>query len=69
MAKKDQFTVKQIEVVDGFEVEDEIATLKVKEVGSRTSKCQVIKGGKDVLSLFDRNNRESLICELKTKKK
>lgn len=65
--KKDQFIVKQIEEVDGFEIENEIAILKVKEVGSRTSKCQVSKGGKDVLSLFDKSNRESLICELKTK--
>ena len=65
--KKDQFIVKQIEDVDGFEIENEIAVLKVKEVGSRTSKCQVSKGGKDILSLFDKSNRESLICELKIK--
>ena len=69
LTKKDQLTVKHIEVVDGFEIETEIATLKIKEIGSRTTKCQVSKGGKDVLSLFDRSNRESLICELKTKKR
>tara|TARA_B110000003_G_scaffold187847_1_gene186735 strand:+ start:1348 stop:2181 length:834 start_codon:yes stop_codon:yes gene_type:complete len=65
--KNDQFIVKQIEEVDGFEIENEIAILKVKEVGSRTTKCQVSKGGKGVLSLFDKSNRESLICELKIK--
>jgi hypothetical protein len=69
LTKKDQFTVKHIEEVDGFEIETEIATLKIKEIGSTTTKCQVTKGGKDVLSLFDRSNRESLICELKVKKK
>ena len=69
LTKKDQFVVKQIEIVDGFEIENEIATLKVSEIGARTTKCKVVKGGKDILSLFDRNNRESLICELKVKKK
>jgi len=69
LTKKDQFVVKQIEVVDGFEIENEIATLKVSEIGARTTKCKVIKGGKEILSLFDKDNRESLICELKIKKK
>ena len=69
LTKKDQFIVKKIEEVDGFEIENIIATLKVKEIGSRTTKCQVVKGGKEILSLFDKDNRESLICELKVKKK
>lgn len=68
ISKKDQFIVKQIEKIDGFEIENEIATLKVKEIGRTTTKCQVSKGGKEILSLFDRSNRESLICELKVKK-
>jgi len=68
LTKKDQFIVKQIEEVDGFEIENIIGTLKVKEIGARTTKCQVVKGGKEILSLFDKDNRESLICELKIKK-
>jgi len=69
LTKKDQFVVKQIEEVDGFEIENIIATLKVSEIGARTTKCKVVKGGKEILSLFDKDNRESLICELKVKKK
>ena len=68
LTKKDQFIVKQIEEVDGYKIENVIGTLKVKEIGASTTKCQVVKGGKDILSLFDKDNRESLICELKIKK-
>lgn len=68
LTKKDQFIVKQVEMLDGFLIENEIGILKVKEIGNTTTKCQVSKGGKDILSLFDKANRESLICELKVKK-
>jgi hypothetical protein len=68
LTKKDQFIVKQVEMLDGFLIENEIGILKVKEIGNTTTKCQVSKGGKDILSLFDKANRESLICELKIKK-
>ena len=68
LTKKDQFIVKQVEMLDGFLIENEIGILKVKEIGSTTTKCQVSKGGKDILSLFDKANRESIICELKVKK-
>ena len=50
-----------------FEVETEVGVLKVTEAGARTSKCKVSKGGKEILQLFDKNNRESLICELNKK--
>ena len=67
LKKGNELIVKQIEEVDGFEVETEVGVLKVTEPGTRTSKCKVSKGGKEILQLFDKNNRESLICELKTK--
>ena len=65
---KEQFIVKQVEEVDGFAVETVIGTIKVKAIGASTTQCQVVKGGKGILSLFDKANRESLICELKVKK-
>ena len=67
LKKGSELIVKQIEEVEGFEVETEVGVLKVTEAGARTSKCKVSKGGKEILQLFDKNNRESLICELKTK--
>ena len=67
LKKGSELIVKQIEEVEGFEVETEVGVLKVTEPGARTSKCKVSKGGKEILQLFDKNNRESLICELKTK--
>ena len=67
LKKGKELIVKQIEEVDGFVVETEVGVLKVTESGARTSKCKVSKGGKEILQLFDKNNRESLICELKTK--
>jgi len=68
LTTKDQFIVKQVEEIDGFFVETIIGTLKVKTIGAGTTQCQVTKGGKDILSLFDASNRESLICELKRRK-
>ena len=68
LTKKDQFIVKQVEVLDGFVIENEIATLKIIAIGAGTTQCKVVKGGKDILSLFNKENRESLICELKVKK-
>ena len=65
---KEQFIVKQVEEVEGFPVETVIGTIKVKSIGASTTQCQVTKGGKGILSLFDKANRESLICELKVKK-
>ena len=67
--KKDKFEVKQVQEVDGFLIENIIGTLEVKEIGAATATCKVVKGGDQILSLFDKNNRESLICELIVKKK
>jgi len=70
LTTKDQFIVKQIIFEDGVEVDaNEIGLIKVKTIGNKTTLCQVTKGGKDILSLFDVSNRESLICELKSKRK
>ena len=67
LTKKDQFIVKQIKEVNGYSVETIIATLKVKTIGGGTTQCQVLKGGKDLLSLFG-SDGEGLICELKGKR-
>ena len=69
LKKNDELIVKYIEIIDGFEDETIIGSLKVQELGTRTSKCKVSKGGKEILKLFDKKNRESLICELKQDKK
>ncbi|MEC8537413.1 MAG: hypothetical protein VXY26_01285 [Bacteroidota bacterium] len=69
LKKNDELIVKHIEIIDGFQDETTVGILKVKEVGARTSKCQVSKGGKEILKLFDKKNRETLICELKKDKK
>tara|TARA_B110000444_G_scaffold249522_1_gene274743 strand:- start:301 stop:1167 length:867 start_codon:yes stop_codon:yes gene_type:complete len=70
VSKKDQFTVFQIEFENGVKVDEiDIGLIKVKSIGNMKTICQVAKGGKDILSLFDKDNKESLICELKIKKK
>lgn len=67
---KDQFIVKEVVYEDGEAVdENEIGLLRVKEVGNKTTLCQVTKGGKQILSLFDKANREAIICELKQKRR
>ena len=67
ITKKTMLVVKYIEVIDGFEDESVIATLRPKEINSRTTKCTVSKGGKEISNLFDPNNREKLIVEIKNK--
>jgi len=69
LKKNDELIVKHIQIIDGFEDETIIGSLKVQELGTRTSKCKVSKGGKEILNLFDKKNRESIICELKQDKK
>ena len=67
ITKKTILVVKYIEVIDGFEDESIIGTLKPKEINSRATKCTVTKGGKDISNLFDPANREKLIVEIKMK--
>ena len=43
LKKGNELIVKQIEEVEGFEVETEVGVLKVTEPGARTSKCKVSK--------------------------
>ena len=69
LTKKSQFIVKSIVYENGVEVDaSDIGLIKVKSIGNKTSLCQVTKGGKDILSLFDPSNKESIICELKSKR-
>jgi hypothetical protein len=69
ITKKAQFIVKHVEFENGVEVDaSDIGLIKVKSIGNKTTVCQVTKGGKEILSLFDASNRESIICELKSKR-
>ena len=43
LKKGSELIVKQIEEVEGFEVETEVGVLKVTEPGARTSKCESFK--------------------------
>jgi len=69
LVKGDAFVVKHISEINGFEVEEEVAFLKLSEVGKATSKCTVSKGGEKIKSLFEeQNDKSKLICEYKKKK-
>lgn len=69
LAVKDKLIVKEVIYEDGVAVDENIiGELKVKEVGNKNSLCQVTKGGDKILRLFDKSNREGIICELKQKK-
>tara|TARA_B110000196_G_C21082294_1_gene633115 strand:+ start:106 stop:960 length:855 start_codon:yes stop_codon:yes gene_type:complete len=69
IAKNNQFIVHHVEYEDGVEIDSNpIGMVKVKSVGNKTTLCQVTKGGKEILSLFDASNKAALVCELKTKR-